>query len=165
MASEILASYPNGTFLLRFSDSELGGVSIAWMSGEFVSWSGRWFQCFFLSFCVTENSKVLMLQPFTSKDFAVRSLADRLADLRHLIYLYPDIDKNTVFKKYYTPFTGKFLSIWCEDKSIFYATLKLATLYKKDWLVIIKAKYVMVWVRLDNFLNLIEFARDMKYIF
>lgn len=82
---EMLSQCPNGTFLLRFSDSELGGVTIAWVS---------------------ENSEVFMLQPFTSKDFAIRSLADRISDLAHLVSLYPDIPKESAFGKYYTPFTG-----------------------------------------------------------
>jgi signal transducer and activator of transcription 5B len=55
--------------------------------------------------CVTDNSEVFMLQPFTSKDFAIRTLADRVSDLKHLIYLYPDIPKDQAFGKYYTPFT------------------------------------------------------------
>lgn len=54
---------------------------------------------------------VFMLQPFTSKDFAIRSLADRLADMQHLQYLYPDISKDTAFGKYYTPFTGKYKNL------------------------------------------------------
>lgn len=32
-AEEMLAQCSNGTFLLRFSDSELGGVTIAWVGG------------------------------------------------------------------------------------------------------------------------------------
>lgn len=80
---EMLQSRQNGTFLLRFSDSELGGVTIAWVS---------------------DNSEVFMLQPFTSKDFAIRSLADRIADLSHLLNLYPEIPKDIAFNKYYTPF-------------------------------------------------------------
>lgn len=48
-----------------------------------------------------------MLQPFTSKDFAIRSLADRIADLAHLVSLYPDICKDHAFGKYYTPFSGR----------------------------------------------------------
>lgn len=47
-----------------------------------------------------------MLQPFTSKDFAIRSLADRISDLSQFVYLYPDIRKDVAFSKYYTPFTG-----------------------------------------------------------
>ncbi|XP_044268459.1 signal transducer and activator of transcription 5B isoform X2 [Tribolium madens] len=82
-AEEMLASCPCGTFLLRFSDSELGGITIAWVS---------------------DTGEVFSLQPFTSKDFAIRSLADRIADLNHLIYLYPDISKEIPFGKYYTPF-------------------------------------------------------------
>jgi signal transducer and activator of transcription 5B len=49
-----------------------------------------------------------MLQPFTSKDFAIRSLADRISDLQHLVALFPDIPKEQAFGKYYTPFTGMF---------------------------------------------------------
>jgi signal transducer and activator of transcription 5B len=82
-AEEMLATCPCGTFLLRFSDSELGGITIAWVS---------------------DTGEVFSLQPFTSKDFAIRSLADRVADLNHLVYLYPDISKDIPFAKYYTPF-------------------------------------------------------------
>ncbi|XP_014206630.1 signal transducer and activator of transcription 5B isoform X2 [Copidosoma floridanum] len=84
-AEEMLSNCPNGTFLMRFSDSELGGVTIAWV-GE-------------------QSPEVFMLQPFTSKDFAIRSLADRLSDLHHLAYLYPDLPKDPTFSKYYTPYT------------------------------------------------------------
>ncbi|KAF2881123.1 hypothetical protein ILUMI_25034 [Ignelater luminosus] len=80
---EMLQNCQNGTFLLRFSDSELGGVTIAWVS---------------------ESQEVFMLQPFTSKDFAIRSLADRIADLNHLVNLHPDIPKDVAFNKYYTPY-------------------------------------------------------------
>lgn len=34
-AEELLATCKSGTFLLRFSDSELGGVTIAWVGGKF----------------------------------------------------------------------------------------------------------------------------------
>lgn len=34
-AEEMLASYASGTFLMRFSDSELGGVTIAWVGGSY----------------------------------------------------------------------------------------------------------------------------------
>ncbi|XP_029036779.1 signal transducer and transcription activator Stat92E isoform X1 [Osmia lignaria lignaria] len=83
-AEEMLANCASGTFLMRFSDSELGGVTIAW---------------------VGDQTEVFMLQPFTSKDFAIRSLADRVSDLQHLLYLYPDLSKDQAFSKYYTPFT------------------------------------------------------------
>ncbi|CAH1960095.1 unnamed protein product [Acanthoscelides obtectus] len=82
-AEEMLSSCPCGTFLLRFSDSELGGITIAW---------------------VTESGEVFSLQPWTSKDFTIRSLADRISDLSHLLYLYPDRAKDIPFAKYYTPY-------------------------------------------------------------
>ncbi|KAL1490502.1 hypothetical protein ABEB36_013184 [Hypothenemus hampei] len=82
-AEEMLAHCSAGTFLLRFSDSELGGITIAWVS---------------------DSQEVFSLQPFTAKDFSVRSLADRIGDLTHLITLYPDTAKEVFFQKYYTPY-------------------------------------------------------------
>ncbi|XP_055513113.1 signal transducer and activator of transcription 5A isoform X2 [Leucoraja erinacea] len=87
-AQDMLLSKPNGTFLLRFSDSEIGGITIAWVAdnpnkaGERMVWN---------------------LLPYTTKDFSIRSLADRISDLNHLLYLYPDRPKDDVFSKYYTP--------------------------------------------------------------
>lgn len=85
-AEEMLLKCSPGTFLLRFSDSELGGVTIAFV-GE--SPDGQ--------------QQVIMLQPFSSKDFQIRSLADRIQDLHQLITLYPDIPKDIAFGQYYTP--------------------------------------------------------------
>ncbi|CAG5912326.1 unnamed protein product [Menidia menidia] len=87
-AQDMLLSRPNGTFLLRFSDSEIGGITIAWVAdnpnkqGERLVWN---------------------LLPYTTKDFSIRSLADRISDLNHLLFLYPDRPKDEVFAKYYTP--------------------------------------------------------------
>ncbi|RLU25734.1 hypothetical protein DMN91_001892 [Ooceraea biroi] len=94
-AEEMLATCAFGTFLMRFSDSELGGITIAWCGDQF-SDQVRSDQ--------STVEQVFMLQPFTSKDFAIRSLADRVFDLQHLLYLYPDIAKDQAFSKYYTPF-------------------------------------------------------------
>ncbi|KAF3854095.1 hypothetical protein F7725_014783 [Dissostichus mawsoni] len=86
-AQDMLLSKPNGTFLLRFSDSEIGGITIAWVAenpnkqGERLVWN---------------------LLPYTTKDFSIRSLADRISDLNHLLFLYPDRPKDEVFAKYYT---------------------------------------------------------------
>lgn len=86
-AEEMLLKKSTGTFLLRFSDSELGGVTIAWVAeGQ----EGPQQECY-------------MIQPFTSRDFGIRGLADRINDLKHLTYLYPDIPKDQAFGKYYTP--------------------------------------------------------------
>ncbi|CAH2064686.1 unnamed protein product, partial [Iphiclides podalirius] len=80
-AEEMLAKCPPGTFLLRFSDSELGGITIAWTG---------------------EGNEVFSLQPFTSRDLMLRSLADRVLDLAQLQFLYPNVPKDEVFSKYYT---------------------------------------------------------------
>lgn len=69
---------------------------------------------------IVESGEVFSLQPFTSKDFAIRSLADRIADLSHLVYLYPDVSKDIPFGKYYTPYQGKewavhFLNFYLEN--------------------------------------------------
>ncbi|RVE46422.1 hypothetical protein evm_008956 [Chilo suppressalis] len=80
-AEDMLSKCSPGTFLLRFSDSELGGITIAW---------------------VGEAREVYSLQPFTSRDLMLRSLADRVLDLPQLQYLYPSVAKDTVFSKYYT---------------------------------------------------------------
>uniref|UniRef100_A0A3Q2CPG1 Signal transducer and activator of transcription n=1 Tax=Cyprinodon variegatus TaxID=28743 RepID=A0A3Q2CPG1_CYPVA len=84
-AQDMLLSKPNGTFLLRFSDSEIGGITIAWTEDDPQQWL------------------VWNLLPYTTKDFSIRSLADRISDLNHLLFLYPDRAKDEVFSKYYTP--------------------------------------------------------------
>ncbi|VVC45316.1 p53-like transcription factor, DNA-binding,STAT transcription factor, DNA-binding, subdomain,STAT [Cinara cedri] len=81
-AEEMLTRYATGTFLLRFSDSELGGLTVA---------------------CAGSNEVgVYSLHPFSAKDLSIRNLADRLLDLPYLTMLYPGIDKNQAFGKYYT---------------------------------------------------------------
>ncbi|CAM2108766.1 unnamed protein product [Caretta caretta] len=87
-AHDLLINKPDGTFLLRFSDSEIGGITIAWKfdSPERMFWN---------------------LMPFTTRDFSIRSLADRLGDLNYLIYVFPDRPKDEVFSKYYTPVLSK----------------------------------------------------------
>uniref|UniRef100_A0A6I8NUJ4 SH2 domain-containing protein n=1 Tax=Ornithorhynchus anatinus TaxID=9258 RepID=A0A6I8NUJ4_ORNAN len=86
-AHDLLINKPDGTFLLRFSDSEIGGITIAWkFDSERMFWN---------------------LMPFTTRDFSIRSLADRLGDLSYLIYVFPDRPKDEVFSKYYTPVLSK----------------------------------------------------------
>ncbi|XP_036889228.1 signal transducer and activator of transcription 5A [Sturnira hondurensis] len=87
-AHDLLINKPDGTFLLRFSDSEIGGITIAW---KFDS----------------PDRNLWNLKPFTTRDFSIRSLADRLGDLSYLIYVFPDRPKDEVFSKYYTPVIGK----------------------------------------------------------
>uniref|UniRef100_A0A8C2W181 Signal transducer and activator of transcription n=1 Tax=Chinchilla lanigera TaxID=34839 RepID=A0A8C2W181_CHILA len=86
-AHDLLINKPDGTFLLRFSDSEIGGITIAW---KFDS----------------PDRNLWNLKPFTTRDFSIRSLADRLGDLSYLVYVFPDRPKDEVFSKYYTPVLG-----------------------------------------------------------
>uniref|UniRef100_A0A8C8RCK7 Signal transducer and activator of transcription n=1 Tax=Pelusios castaneus TaxID=367368 RepID=A0A8C8RCK7_9SAUR len=83
-AHDLLINKPDGTFLLRFSDSEIGGITIAW---KFDS----------------PDRNLWNLKPFTTRDFSIRSLADRLGDLSYLNYVFPDRPKDEVFSKYYSP--------------------------------------------------------------
>ncbi|XP_028849334.1 signal transducer and activator of transcription 6 isoform X3 [Denticeps clupeoides] len=81
----ILQNKPNGTFLLRFSDSEMGGITIAYIAPN-------------------ENGhrKIHNIQPFSKKDLEIRCLGDRIRDIESLIYLYPEIPKKKAFGQYYT---------------------------------------------------------------
>lgn len=56
-----------------------------------------------LLFFFAGERMVWNLMPYTTKDFTIRSLADRISDLNHLLFLYPDRPKDEVFSKYYTP--------------------------------------------------------------
>ncbi|XP_022670376.1 signal transducer and activator of transcription 5A-like isoform X2 [Varroa jacobsoni] len=85
-AEEMLLTKHNGTFLLRFSDSELGGISIAWVAETEAG-----------------GKNILMVQPFTARDLNISSLADRVSDLHNILYLYPEIPKETAFGRYYSP--------------------------------------------------------------
>ncbi|XP_023932909.1 signal transducer and activator of transcription 5B [Lingula anatina] len=88
MAQEMLLSNrQNGTFLLRFSDSEIGGITIAWVADDPQKPDVR---------------QVWNLAPFTTKDFAIRALADRIKDLPNLQFLHPNIPKDQCFGKYWT---------------------------------------------------------------
>ncbi|XP_022086658.1 signal transducer and activator of transcription 5A-like isoform X2 [Acanthaster planci] len=86
-AQELLLTKQTGTFLLRFSDSKLGAISITWVNED----------------PTTGDRQVLNLLPFSSEDFHIRSLADRIHDLPHLTNLFPDIPKDTAFGNFYTP--------------------------------------------------------------
>ncbi|KNC47249.1 Stat5.1 [Thecamonas trahens ATCC 50062] len=85
-ASEALMHQPRGTFLMRFSDSELGGVSVSWNVVD----------------GATGTSKVYNLQPWFEKDLAIRSLPDCIKDLDQLRILYPGTPKDDAFAKYYS---------------------------------------------------------------
>jgi len=85
-AEEYLQASEVGTFLIRFSDSELGGVTVAWIA------------------CNEDTSQkeVAMLQPFTRKDLMIRGLPDRIHDCHQMSLLYPAVPKDQAFGKYYS---------------------------------------------------------------
>ena len=74
---QFLSTGENGCFLLRFSDSVLGAVSISYMGLD-----------------QQQTRSIFHLEPYTSPDLARRSLADTITDLDdHLTVLYPNVSK------------------------------------------------------------------------
>lgn len=82
-AETLLVNKPSGTFLLRFSDSELGGVTIAYVRKP----------------DLYQNPSVFMVAPFTTRNLSQRSMADVIFDIADLTVLYPDIPKES-FRKF-----------------------------------------------------------------
>ncbi|XP_063690165.1 signal transducer and activator of transcription 5A-like isoform X1 [Bolinopsis microptera] len=75
---------PN-TFILRFSDSMVGGISASWLHQEP---GGR------------SPGEILHLEPSTHRGLSYISLAERIMGLPDLKVLYPNKPKNQVFSKY-----------------------------------------------------------------
>ncbi|XP_064396958.1 signal transducer and activator of transcription 5B-like [Halichondria panicea] len=87
-AENMLRNCTPGTFLIRFSEGEPGGVSIAWVTeGDLTS----------------SDAQVLSLAPWNKHDLGMRGFADRMHDLTHLLYLFPNEPKDKIFGKYYSP--------------------------------------------------------------
>ena len=106
---KLLSTEPDGTFLLRFSDSEIGGVTIAHVirgkdgeSGRAAPrrlWDGDAVLC--PRAPPIGSSQVENIQPFSAKDLSIRSLGDRIRDLRQLRNLYPNTPKDQAFGCHY----------------------------------------------------------------
>lgn len=88
-AQKLLMSCPGGTFLIRFSEGDPGGISVAWVADGDIM--------------LNQERQMLSLTPWNKHDLGIRSLADRLHDLSQLITLCPNKPKNEVFGKYYAP--------------------------------------------------------------
>ena len=89
VAEDMLINCPVGSFLIRFSDSKLGGVSIAYVD-----------ECH-----GHPGSEVLMLEPFISNDLAANKLANRIRDSPRMTRLWTSnglIPKDQIFSKHYT---------------------------------------------------------------
>ncbi|KAM4796036.1 signal transducer and activator of transcription 6 [Rhinophrynus dorsalis] len=87
---KILSNQPDGTFLLRFSDSEIGGITIAHILRR-----------------EDGTTQIQNIQPFAAKDLNILSLGDRVRDLKQLKFLYPNKPKHEVFEKYYSKKAAK----------------------------------------------------------
>ncbi|KAI6645743.1 Abhydrolase domain-containing protein 16A [Oopsacas minuta] len=89
-AQEILINQRVGTFLLRFSETETGGISVAWVTED-----------------ANGDKKVWFLSPWFVKDLQIRPFADRLRDLSELTHVYSThgqcYEKHSAFSKYYSP--------------------------------------------------------------
>ncbi|XP_069347388.1 signal transducer and activator of transcription 6 isoform X3 [Eulemur rufifrons] len=84
--TNLLLNEPDGTFLLRFSDSEIGGITIAHViRGQ------------------DGSPQIENIQPFSAKDLSIRSLGDRIRDLAQLKNLYPKKPKDEAFRSHYKP--------------------------------------------------------------
>nr|XP_013119389.1 unnamed protein product [Stomoxys calcitrans] len=78
---ELMHTQEAGTFLLRFSDSELGGITVGFL----------------------KDNSVLMLSPWTARDLNIRGLADRIHDVDMLRWLYPSRrNRDEAFNEFYT---------------------------------------------------------------
>ncbi|XP_077568851.1 signal transducer and activator of transcription 6 [Stigmatopora nigra] len=80
----ILKQKPNGTFLLRFSDSEIGGITIAYVTAAD---SGE------------HNQIIKNIQPLTKKHLDFQNLGDTIWHMNDLRFLYPHFPKQDVFAK------------------------------------------------------------------
>merc|ERR1719391_858688 len=75
---ELLMSKEHGCFLLRFSDSELGGVSISYVRQD------------------QQQKAVFHVAPFTTKDLSQRSIGDMIFDLKEHLTFVPKHPKRCI---------------------------------------------------------------------
>uniref|UniRef100_A0A669CYD4 Signal transducer and activator of transcription n=1 Tax=Oreochromis niloticus TaxID=8128 RepID=A0A669CYD4_ORENI len=95
----LLKKKKRGTFLLRFSESVIGGITFSWVE-----------------ITVTGEPDVKTVQPFTKVDLSQIPFHEIIRNFQileaenvpenPLLYLYPDTPKNEAFGKYYTEKSG-----------------------------------------------------------
>jgi signal transducer and activator of transcription 5B len=88
-AEKFLRDCVHGTFILRFSDSELGALSIAWLSRQ-----------------IACSSEVIHILPIKHKEFEVTPLSKRIHQIENLVYLYPQTPKHESFRVDETPWSS-----------------------------------------------------------
>ncbi|XP_077185341.1 signal transducer and activator of transcription 6 isoform X2 [Paroedura picta] len=82
--STCLSASPPGTFLFRFSDSLIGGISIA-----------------YVTHLPNGSCQVGNIQPFTAASLSTHSLAKCVQDVQQIQTLYPNRPKKEAFQKYF----------------------------------------------------------------
>ena len=84
-SQHLLSHSPSGTFILRYSEGEHGGISVAWYDED--------------------RGQLMNLKPFKQDNLKDKCLADHLRDLDHLNYIYLDqnniLTKDEVFERHY----------------------------------------------------------------
>lgn len=96
----LLKKKKRGTFLLRFSESVIGGITFSWVE-----------------ITVTGEPDVKTVQPFTKVDLSQIPFHEIIRNFQileaenvpenPLLYLYPDTPKDKAFGKYYTEKSGE----------------------------------------------------------
>uniref|UniRef100_A0A8C7X2X6 Signal transducer and activator of transcription n=1 Tax=Oryzias sinensis TaxID=183150 RepID=A0A8C7X2X6_9TELE len=117
----LLKRKQRGTFLLRFSESVIGGITFSWVE---ISSTG--------------NPKIKTVQPFTKVDLSQIPFHEIIRNYQileaenvpenPLLYLYPNIPKDDAFGKFYTEKTGD------DSPYIKYIKTKLMFLRLPVWL-------------------------------
>nr|WFS86393.1 STAT2 [Lateolabrax japonicus] len=95
----LLKKKQRGTFLLRFSESVIGGITFSWVETT-----------------ITGEPEVKTVQPFTKVDLSQIPFQEIIRNFQileaenipenPLLYLYPNIPKNEAFGKYYSEKSG-----------------------------------------------------------
>ncbi len=78
-SQEILSQCFDGNFLLRFSESLLGSITINYK----------------------QNGQFVKLSPSNANDLKILSLPNRIRNFKSIEYLFPNIPKDQAFGKYY----------------------------------------------------------------
>lgn len=75
-AQNVLMQFQPGTFLVRFSDSEAGGVSVTWVAGMCI----LYLVCHCIIIAIENDAgenQTYRLAPWGKHDLSIRNFADR----------------------------------------------------------------------------------------
>lgn len=139
----LLKKKQRGTFLLRFSESVIGGITFSWVETTITGKifvlhndSKNYFELklFFFydwsSLSTVGEPEVKTVQPFTKVDLSQIPFQEIIRNFQileaenipenPLLYLYPNIPKNEAFGKYYSEKSGgKGIWYFCSSFNIF----------------------------------------------